>query len=170
MDGIDQIHVIETAQTSEEFLPQIRARRQASRVVTTTPDRWYVAKEGREVTERFISGPPGTGPRMDPGGATTFARNRKAVMVIYGHNRQANDALFAWLRAIGLEPRRGHLVQASGSASPFIGEVLEKALRDVQAVIAFFTPDEHVTTAGVGRSRGRLQARPNVLIERAWRS
>lgn len=166
LDSIDQIHVTETAQTSDQLLPQIRARRQASRVVTTTPDRWYVAREGREVTEQFISGPPGTGPRMDPGGATSFAGNRRAVMVIYGHDTQANDALFTWLRAIGLEPREwGQLVQASGSASPFIGEVLQKALRDVQAVIAFFTPDECVAPAATGRSRGRLQARPNVLIE-----
>ncbi len=123
------------------------------------------ARQGQN-TEQFVSGPPGTGPRPDPGRATTFAGNRKAVMVIYGHDREANDALFAWLRAIGLQPREwGQLIRASGSASPFIGEVLDKALRDVQAVVAFFTPDEYVTAAGAGHGRGRLQARPNVLIE-----
>jgi hypothetical protein len=69
-------------------------------------------------------------------------------MVIYGHDKRANDAMFGWLRAIGLQPRAiglqprewSQLIQASGSASPFIGNVLEKALQDVQAVIAFFTP------------------------------
>ncbi len=87
-------------------------------------------------------------------------------MVIYGHDKEANDALFAWLRAIGLQAGEwSQLIRASGSASPFIGEVLDKALRDVQAVVAFFTPDEYVTTAGAGHGRGRLQALPNVLIE-----
>ena len=135
-------------------------------MVTPIPDRWYAARDGREVTEQFISGPPGTGPRPAPGRATSFAGNRKAVMIIYGHDRQANDALFAWLRAIGLQPGEwSQLIRASGSASPFIGEVLDKALRDVQAVIAFFTPDEYVTAAGARQDRGRLQAPPNVLIE-----
>jgi hypothetical protein len=117
-DGIDQIHITETEQTSDQILPQIRARRQMDRVVTPIPDRWYVARDGREVTEQFISGPPGTGPRPDPGRATTFAGNRKAVMVIYGHDVQANDALFAWLRAVGLQPREwSQLIRASGPTS-----------------------------------------------------
>ena len=165
-DSIDEIHITETDQTSDQLMPQIRAHRQSSEVSVPIPDRWYVARDGREVTEQFITGPPGTGPRPDPSKATTFAGNRKAVMVIYGHDKEANGALFAWLRAVGLQPREwSQLTRASGSASPFIGEVLDKALRDVQAVVAFFTPDEYVTAAGASRGRGRLQARPNVLIE-----
>ena len=165
-DSIDKIHITETDQTSDQLMPQIRAHRQSSGVSVPIPDRWYVARDGREVTEQFITGPPGTGPRPDPSKATTFAGNRKAVMVIYGHDKEANDALFAWLRAVGLQPREwSQLSRASGSASPFIGEVLDKALRDVQAVVAFFTPDEYVTAAGANHGRGRLQARPNVLIE-----
>ena len=72
-----------------------------------------------------------------------------------------------WLRAIGLQPREwSQLIQASGSASPFIGDVLEKHCGDVQAVIAFFTPNEYVTAAAPDDGgTGRLQARPNVLIE-----
>ena len=164
--GIDEIHITETDQTSDQLFPQIRARRQRDGISVPVPDHWYVARDGREVTEQFITGPPGTGPSPDPSKATTFAENRKAVMVIYGHDKQANEALFAWLRAIGLQPREwSQLIRATGSASPFIGEVLEKALRDVQAVVAFFTPDEYVTAAGAGHVGGRLQARPNVLIE-----
>jgi predicted nucleotide-binding protein len=166
-DSIDEIHVTDTDQTSEQLLPQIRARRRMDQVVAPIADRWYVARDGREVTEQFISGPPGTGPRPDRRTATSFAGDRKAVMVIYGHDKQAKDALFAWLRAIGLQPREWtQLIRGSGSASPYIGEVLDRALRDVQAVIAFFTPDEYITTATLGDpDPPRLQARPNVLIE-----
>lgn len=166
-DGIDQIRISQTDQTSEQLLPAIRARRRQESLVTWIPDRWYVATDGRNVTEQFITGPPGTSPRIGVSRATTFASNRKAVMVIYGHDKQANDALFSWLRAIGLHPREwGQLVQATGSASPFIGEILQGALRDVQAVIAFFTPDEYVTAAVPDEHHPvRLQARPNVLIE-----
>jgi hypothetical protein len=46
--------------------------------------------------------------------------------------------------------------------------VLASALEQVQAVVAFFTPDEHVTAANPPAedpNTGRFQARPNVLIE-----
>jgi predicted nucleotide-binding protein len=123
---------------------------------------------GRDVTEDFLIGPPGTGPRPEPDEATTFAANRRAVMVIYGHDTEANAALFDWLRSIGLQPQEwSQLIRASGSASPYIGQVLDQAFNDAQAVIAFFTPDEHVTaaTSRDGQRTWRLQARPNVLIE-----
>lgn len=97
--------------------------------------------------------------------ATVAAADRKAVMVIYGHDIEARRALFAWLRTIRLEPKEwSQFVGFTGSATPVTGQVLEEALRHVQAVVALFTPDERVRP--VGRSGPwRLQARPNVLIE-----
>lgn len=90
--------------------------------------------------------------------------NPKAVMVIYGHDVEANTALFSWLRAIGLQPQEwSQLIQLSGSASPYIGQVLQQAFSHAQAVVAFFTPDEQVRS--VGSKSWRRQARPNVLIE-----
>jgi predicted nucleotide-binding protein len=94
---------------------------------------------------------------------SALAKNRNAVMVIYGHDQEANEALFAWLRTIGLQPKEwSQLIQLSGSASPYIGQVLEHAFQNVQAVVALFTPDEHVRGTD---NTWRLQARPNVLIE-----
>jgi predicted nucleotide-binding protein len=117
----------------------------------------------------MIAHPSEPHPRTDSDETISFAANRKAVMVIYGHDIEAKDALFGWLRTVGLQPREwSQLVSASGSASPYIGQVLEYAFQQVQAVIVLFTPDEHVH----GRdalpsvsSTWRLQARPNVLFE-----
>ena len=106
-DSIDQIRITETDQTSEQLLPQIRARRQSDPVWHRIPDRWYVARDGRDVTEQFITGPPGTGPRTDASKATTFAGNRKAVMVIYGHDKQANDACSPGSAPSGCSPANG---------------------------------------------------------------
>jgi CAP12/Pycsar effector protein, TIR domain len=90
-------------------------------------------------------------------------------MVIYGHDTQAKDALFDWLRAIGLQPREwNQLVTGTGAASPYIGQVLDHAFQQAQAVIALFTPDERVLGAAASPNdprAWRLQARPNVLIE-----
>lgn len=173
-DEIDGIHITWTDETSAQLLPVVRAERRASQVlVVGISDEWYVATRGRDVTEQFITGPPGVFPvnisPQESSQDTAIATNRKAVMVIYGHDREANDALFSWLRAIGLQPREwSQLVHASGDASPYIGQVLEQAFKDSQAVIAFFTPDELVLRRGVDPTDNdtwRLQARPNVLIE-----
>jgi predicted nucleotide-binding protein len=91
----------------------------------------------------------------------------KKVMVIYGHDEEANRALFDCLRAMGLKPQEwGQLINKSQVGSPYIGAVLDEAFRNVQAVVAFFTPDEHVISrASYAAGHWRLQARPNVLLE-----
>jgi predicted nucleotide-binding protein len=93
----------------------------------------------------------------------------KRVMVIYGHDEEANAALFDCLRAMGLQPQEwGQLIQQSQVGSPYIGVVLDEAFKGVQAVVAFFTPDEHVVareSCAAGQYAWRLQSRPNVLIE-----
>jgi len=110
-----------------------------------------------------------TGSRADGGEAIMIATNRKLVMVIYGHDTEANTALFGWLRAIGLQPQEwSQVIRASGTASPYIGQALERAFSDAQAVVAFFTPDERVLARSASPkdpSAWRMQARPNVLIE-----
>jgi predicted nucleotide-binding protein len=90
-------------------------------------------------------------------------RDAKVVMVVYGHDNEANKALFVWLQSIGLQPKEwSQLIGRTGSASPYIGQVLERAFEDAQAVVAFFTPDERVTAMD---GSIRHQARPNVFIE-----
>lgn len=110
-----------------------------------------------------------TGARADGGEARMFATNRKLVMVVYGHDTEANTAIFDWLRAIGLQPQEWtQIVSATGTASPYIGQTLDRAFSDAQAVVAFFTPDERVLARSASPkdpSAWRLQARPNVLIE-----
>jgi predicted nucleotide-binding protein len=159
-DNIEKILITETAQSSRQLMTE--ARKSPG---VPVPPGLEVAQHGHDVTDQFIITAPGTAPRS----AATFAANRKAVMVIYGHDTEAKDALFGWLRAIGLQPQEwSQLVYASGSASPYIGQVLDRASQQAQAVIALFTPDEHVRgrqALPAASTSWRLQARPNVLIE-----
>jgi predicted nucleotide-binding protein len=159
-DNIDKILITETTRFSRQLITEVRKT-----PGVPLPPGLEIARGGQDVTDQFITGPSGTSPRTDATKATTFAANRKAVMVIYGHDVEANDALFGWLRAIGLQPREwSQLVSSSGSASPYIGEVLVHAFQQAQAVVALFTPDERVRPRGHS-GPWRLQARPNVLIE-----
>jgi hypothetical protein len=55
-------------------------------------------------------------------------------MVIYGHDHEANDALYQWLRKIGLEPKEwNELVRATGSGSPYTGDIVKRAFDKGQA-------------------------------------
>jgi predicted nucleotide-binding protein len=160
LENIDKILITETTQSSRQLMTEA-----TKTPGVPLPPGLEIARGGQDVTDQFITGPPGTTPRRDAAEATTFAVNRKAVMVIYGHDTEANDALFGWLRAIGLQPREwSQLASTSGSASPYIGQVLDHAFQQAQAVVALFTPDERVRPKGHS-GPWRLQARPNVLIE-----
>jgi predicted nucleotide-binding protein len=107
--------------------------------------------------------------RTDSGQHLAPEAKRETVMVIYGHDHEANAALYDFLRAIGLVPREWtQLVKDAGMASPYIGQILERAFAAVQAFVVLFTPDEYVidATGPGGQPRAwRLQARPNVLLE-----
>lgn len=81
--------------------------------------------------------------------------------------------MFAFLRAIGLNPIEwGRALAATGSASPYIGEVLDRAFEMAQAVVVLMTPDEvaylisdHATGVDDPDTNPAPQARPNVLFE-----
>jgi hypothetical protein len=81
--------------------------------------------------------------------------------------------MFMFLRAIGLRPiERSEAITWTGTASPYITQVLETAFDRTQAVIVLMTPDEIAylrTDYGAGPSdpetQAAAQARPNVLFE-----
>lgn len=127
---------------------------------------------GREVTDSFIHSSPGSlsTPAREPlSGDEVDPRD---VVVVYGRDKDARNVTFDFLRALGLRPQEWtHLVQATGSGSPYTGEVVERAFPRVQAVIVLFTPDDEVRLHSDLRSRPEeeqlfsMQPRPNVLLE-----
>lgn len=102
-----------------------------------------------------------------------LARDERIVFVVHGRNDQARNALFEFLRALDLKPLEwSAAVALTGSASPYIGEVLDRAFRVAQAVIVLLTPDEIAYLRpeyASGETDPDLdpaaQARPNVLFE-----
>lgn len=98
---------------------------------------------------------------------------KSQVFVIHGRDEEARRALFEYLRALNVEPREWeHLVRATGSAAPSLKDVIDRATREAQAVIALLTPDDIVELHPSLRSadedigeRGACQARPNVFLE-----
>ena len=96
--------------------------------------------------------------------------DRNDVMVIYGHDQEANTALFEWLRAIGLRPKEwSQLIQLSGSASPLTPARYSNMHSGMSRQWWRSSPPTSMSGQPIrGRQQGgawRLQARPNVLIE-----
>lgn len=100
--------------------------------------------------------------------------NPRDVFVIHGRDDQARTALWRWLQSIDLHPIDWEeMVATSGSAAPFLGDLLQKAFQDIQAAVVLLTPDDgaylHPGLRGAHEPRHETettgQARPNVLFE-----
>lgn len=101
------------------------------------------------------------------------AADPKKVFVVVGRNTAASDAMFAFLRAIGLTPIEwSQAVAETGSGSPYIGQVLDTGFEMAQAVVVLMTPDdvahlrrEYASNDDDPELEPKGQARPNVLFE-----
>ena len=129
-----------------------------------------------DVTRQFITGPPGNEPHHEAGNQTIspVAANLEEVFVVHGRNKAAQDAIFNFLRTIGLTPLEWNIaVQATGKPAPYVGEVLDAAFGRAQGVVVLLTPDDVVMLHPTLRSpqdpefekEPTGQARPNVLFE-----
>jgi len=102
------------------------------------------------------------------------AQDPRAVFVVHGRNLDARNSLFRFLRSIGIRPLEwSQAIQLTGKASPFIGEILDVAFSQAQAVVVLMTPDDVAQLQEPYRSESDPpyeaqltgQARPNVLFE-----
>ena len=116
---------------------------------------------------------PVTQPLLQATANTEAIQHSQQVFVVYGRNRTARVAVFAFLRSIGLAPIEwSQAVAATGKASPYIGEVIETAIAAAKAVVVLWTPDEIVSLRpeyADGDDDPEVlpsaQARPNVMFE-----
>lgn len=109
--------------------------------------------------------------KNQPGG--TSPPDSNTVFVVHGRNLDARNALFDFLRALGLRPLEwNQALKLTKEGSPYIGQVLDHAFFAAQAVIVLLTPDDIAYLRRDYASRDddpdlkpTPQARPNVLFE-----
>jgi predicted nucleotide-binding protein len=74
---------------------------------------------------------------------TTLEPDPRKVFVVHGRNESLRRDLFAFLRAIGLQPIEwSEAIKFTGKTSPYIGEILEAAFHNARAVIVLLSPDD----------------------------
>jgi predicted nucleotide-binding protein len=98
----------------------------------------------------------------------------RKVFVVYGRNKAANRAMFDFLRAINLHPLEwGEILAATGSGSPYTGDVLAKGFSMAKAVVVLLTPDDEARLLPQFHGHAEkeyekeliTQPRPNVIFE-----
>jgi len=174
-DDIERIRINRTEKNSDELLPKIkRERRNKSGFVAVgIPDEWYVADEGEDVTDEFITAPPGSGAKEEDIGKLPKYDERN-VFVVYGRNLNIRESMCEFLRAIDLHTIEwSEARKATDAPSPYIGDILDEAFSISQAVVVLMTPDEEVRLRDEYindedpqyEKKRSYQARPNVLFE-----
>ena len=135
-----------------------------------------IARKGKDVTDEFITGPPGSGPKTTHNAQKEVrpAAGTRDVFVVHGRNNDANTALFEFLRSIDLHPLEwSEVASLTGKPSPYIGEILDTAFSHAHAVVVLLTPDDEawlkypfrVDNDPPHETQLTGQARPNVLFE-----
>jgi predicted nucleotide-binding protein len=132
-----------------------------------------LAVQGREIADQNDQPQVPSDAGSTDSGQTSAADPTK-VMVVHGRDDDARRAMFGFLEAIGLMPLEwGQLVAETGSAAPYMGQVLKKAFETAKAVVVLFTPDDeawlkeafHKPDDPPDETQPTPQARPNVLFE-----
>jgi predicted nucleotide-binding protein len=180
LSDLERIRINETTETADQLLPLVQRERHQSDVwAVTIPDEWYIADYGPDVTDEFITGPPGS---ALPTTAVTTANDQapaagpdpRSVFVVHGRNIRARNAMFSFLRALGLVPIEwNEAVLATGRTNPYVGEVLNAAFSRAQTVVVLMTPDDEARLRDEFHEEGdpphetviTPQARPNLLFE-----
>lgn len=97
------------------------------------------------------------------------------VFVVHGRDKQLRESMFAFLRALCLNPKGwAEAVHDSREANPGTHDIIEAAMARAQAIVVLFSPDEHVRLKDHHRSDGDHdsgvagQPRPNVIYEAGY--
>jgi len=173
-DNIERIRITFTKQASGQLIPIVRAERFTSNSPSEFSDEWHVADRGADVTDKFIAQPPETRLSTDHKTEGAKSQDPRIVFVVHGRNLLARDAMFTFLRSIGLCPLEWtDAVRATGRASPYIREILDSGFSAAKAVIVLMTPDDEARLREPYRSADdpgyetelTPQARLNVIFE-----
>ena len=174
---IERIRISKSTQDSNSIRGIVRDERRRSNVVAIgISEAWEIANKAEDVTDELITTPPGGRPRVSD---TSFQEPRpsadtREVFVVHGRNMVARNALFQFLRAIGLHPLEWtEAVRSTGKSSPYIGAILDAAFSRAHAIVVLFTPDDEArlreefqgTSDPPHETELTGQARPNVLFE-----
>lgn len=190
-DTVDRIRIGVSDVPSSTIIEHLKAQDRTSNVIAMGGPgySWRAAARSQDVTDQFITGPPGndasklqspsTG-SVDaatsalPTSSTTGPGNPSSVFVVSGRDYAASGAVGSFLRALGLQVIEWeHAVAKTGLPNPYVGDVVVAGLQMAAAAVVLLTPDDLVKLRedlvsdddDAEEREVRGQARPNVYYE-----
>jgi len=140
----------------------------------TSLDEYEHFKVAEDVTNRWIKGPAGSASATEaPPAVGVDLTDPKRVMVVHGRNNRARDALFTFLRALGLEPIEWEeAIAETGIGAPHNFDAVRAAMDVAKAVVVVLTAEDQAgllpALAGTQDDEDlalRGQPRQNVILE-----
>jgi predicted nucleotide-binding protein len=159
---------IDLGRTSRVREIAVEELRQAQRTEPTSPPGPAAGATAGEPGRETSSRPPGAA------GAADHPDVTRQVFIVHGRDGVLTKNFSDLLRAVRLEPLEWEtMVEATGSAAPYLGQVVARAPHLAQATLVLLTPDDVVELHSdlyldndPPQERARSgQARPNVLFE-----
>jgi predicted nucleotide-binding protein len=140
----------------------------------TSMGEYDVFKMGQDATNDWIKGPAGaasTTEVREP--APVNLSDHRRVMVVHGRNNKARDAIFTFLRALGLEPIEWEeAIAETGMGAPHNFDAVRAAMDVARAVVVVLTAEDRAgllpDLAGTQDDEDvalRGQPRQNVILE-----
>lgn len=160
---VEAIRINETLTSSKVLMPVIHEREEAdarrSGIRVAISDRWYVTKEGEDVTRRYIKIPPAKKPE-----SATFPAEvaSSKVFIVHGHDDVSKLELARLLDKLGLEPI---ILHEQANRGRTLIEKLEANALDIGYAFVLLTPDDEGTSTSSNDRHYRPRARQNVVLE-----
>jgi len=188
-DQLARIRISVSDVSSEQIIRMLKNEDRISSVfVAGGPSyEWRAAAFATDVTDQFITGPPGTEIPSTPSSGTLSSLagssvlsgpgDKRSVFIVSGRDNEATAGVVHVLRAMGLRiVEWTHAVLRTGVPSPYTGDVVATGLRMADAAIVIITPDDVVKLRPdlLHEDDGELertiygQARPNVIYEAGY--
>ena len=134
----------------------------------TLPDEWYVTEEGQDVTDYFITCPPGNKNNLI--NVTNKQSDRKniatnTIFVVHGHNEEMKQTVARTVEKLGFIPIILHEQANEGKT---IIEKFEKHSYEASFAIILLSPDDRGCTVSSFPHKAKLRARQNVILEMGY--
>ncbi|WP_321419455.1 nucleotide-binding protein [uncultured Methanomethylovorans sp.] len=163
---IERIQINRTQVPSSQLLTKIRAKRAGSRVGLPISDEWYVTKEGEDLTDKLVLGPPGykkeKKKNLESMGHNTLSSSSK-IFIVHGHDEEMKQSVARIIEKLGLEAIILHEKANEGLKS--IIEKFEKHSSNASFAIILLSPDDKGCTANSFPNAAKFRARQNVILE-----
>lgn len=160
---IERFKINRTKVPSSQLLPKIRSERKHYGLPIS--NEFYVTREGENVTDIFIRGPPGyknTAKNAETKDDKSFSSSNQ-IFIVHGHDEEMKLNVARVIDKLGLEAIILHERANEGMTS--IIEKLEKHSYDASFAIILLSLDDKGCTVDSFPDSAKFRARQNVILE-----